>query len=330
MTTVASAARRAAAPRVRRAAGWRLHVDLASAAHCGTFEDALAPLAGATAIRLDDRRGSGAVSAYFESEPDRGDIQARLEVAAAAAGIEPPPFALVIVPDADWVKKSQARFPAIAAGRFEIRGSHIRKPAARGRIPIRLDAGAAFGTGQHETTRGCLLMLSRLARRLEPARMLDLGCGSGILAIAMAKLWGGEVLAADIDRLAVEVAAANARDNGVADRIRFVASRGFAHPALRTGEPFDLIVANILAEPLRRLATPLVRHLAPGGTVILSGLLHDERPAVVAAYAKLSVPLVDEVRLDDWSTLVLQKRLGRRVERRPGRRGAVRQPPGPG
>jgi ribosomal protein L11 methyltransferase len=179
-------------------------------------------------------------------------------------------------------------------------------------------------------------MISRLARRLRPVRILDLGCGSGILAIAMAKLWGGkpdwegEIIAADIDRLAVEVAAANAKDNGVADRVRLLTSRGFAHPALRRGAPFDLIVANILAEPLRRLAPALVRRLAPGGTVILSGLLEDEKPAVVAAYAKHSVPLVDEVVLDDWATLLLERRLGPASKRRPGRRGAVRPPPGPG
>jgi ribosomal protein L11 methyltransferase len=166
--------------------------------------------------------------------------------------------------------------------------------------------------------------------------MLDLGCGSGILAIAMAKLWAkgrgwtGEILAADVDPVAVEVAAVNARDNGVADRIDCSVSRGFAGPALRKAGPFDLIVANILAEPLIRLAPALVRRLAPGGTVVLSGLLHDEKPAVVAAYAKLSVSPVDEVRLDDWSTLLLQGK------RRPGAPlskktpGAVKPPPGSG
>jgi ribosomal protein L11 methyltransferase len=152
--------------------------------------------------------------------------------------------------------------------------------------------------------------------------MLDLGCGSGILAIAMAKLWGGAVVAADGDGSAVDVAAANARDNGVAGRVRVVQSRGFANPALGRGAPFDLIVANILAEPLRRMAPTLTKRLAPGGAAILSGILDGEKAAVVAAYANLSVAPVDEVLLGDWVTLVMC--------RRPGSRGAVRPPPGSG
>jgi ribosomal protein L11 methyltransferase len=301
--------------------GWRLDVEL-PAAHCDPFEAALAPLAGATAVRLDERRGTGAVSAYFDGEPPRAELAARIAVAAAAAGIEVPEVALASVPDADWVKASEARFPPIVAGRFEIRGSHVRKPAASGRIAIRIDAGMAFGTGLHESTRGCLVALDRLAAGLRPRRMLDLGCGSGILAIAMAKLWGDAVVAADVDGSAVDVAAANARDNGVAGRVRVVQSRGFANPALGRGAPFDLIVANILADPLRRMAPTLTKRLAPGGAAILSGILDGEKAAVEAAYARLSVAPVDEVLLGDWATLVMR--------RRPGSRGAVRPPPGSG
>jgi ribosomal protein L11 methyltransferase len=189
-------------------------------------------------------------------------------------------------------------------------------------VPIRLDAGMAFGTGRHETTRGCLIALDRLARRLRPRRMLDLGCGSGILAIAMAKLWPGEIVAADVDRDAVAVAKANAADNGVASRVAFVVSRGFASSGVRTAGPYDLIAANILAAPLVRMAPALTKQLLPGGTAVLSGLLDGEKAAVLAAYAKLSVAPVDEIGLDGWATLV--------VRRRPGRRAPVRPAPGSG
>jgi ribosomal protein L11 methyltransferase len=302
-----SAIRFPAAASSRKSAGWRLEIRLDSAEHCAPFEAALAPLAAATAVRIDDRNRSGSVSAFFSAEPDRADLDVRLALAAAAAGIAPPAPTLVIVPDSDWVRKSQARFPPVVAGRFEVRGSHVRAALAPGRIAIQLDAGAAFGTGQHESTRGCLIALDRLAPRSRPRRMLDLGCGSGILAIAMARLWRGEIVAADIDPIAVEVAAANARDNGVADHITVCVSRGFANPALR-GRPFDVVAANILAEPLIRLAPAIARRLARGGATILSGLLDEQKTAVLAAYSKVGLALADEVRLDDWTTLVLRRR----------------------
>jgi ribosomal protein L11 methyltransferase len=296
-----------AAGRARKPAGWRLEIRLASAAHCAPFEAALAPLAAATAVRLDDRDRSGSVSAFFADEPDRAELGVRLALAAASLGIAPPRPTLVIVPDADWVRKSQARFPPVVAGRFEVRGSHVRSRLAPERIAIRLDAGAAFGTGRHESTRGCLVALDRLGPRHRPRRMLDLGCGSGILAIAMAKLWSGDVIAADVDPIAVEVAAANARDNGVAERIRACVSRGFANPALR-GRPFDVIAANILAAPLVRMAPALAGRLARGGVAILSGLLVAQRAAVVAAYARAGLAPADEVALGEWTTVVLRRR----------------------
>jgi ribosomal protein L11 methyltransferase len=288
-------------------------VELAALGHYESFEAALAPVAGATSVQFDERRGTGSMSAFFDTEPDRAELEARLAVAAAAAETAPPPYTLASVPDADWVKRSEAGLPAIVAGRFEIRGSHVQEPTKAGRIPIRLDAGMAFGTGRHESTRGCLIALDRLARRLRPRRMLDLGCGSGILAIAMARLWKGIVVAADIDPVAVEVGAANAAANGVANRIAFVVSRGFANRRLRQSGPYDLVAANILAEPLVRMASTLSGQLVPGGMAILSGLLDGEKAAILAAYARLSVMPTDEVRVDGWATLVLRRRPGHRT-----------------
>lgn len=205
----------------------------------------------------------------------------------------------------DWVAESRAKLPAIRAGRFFVRGGHVRTRPPKGTLPILLEAGTAFGTGRHETTRGCLLMIDALART-PIARPLDLGCGSGLLALAMAKLWGVPVLAADNDPVAVAVARENAAANGVARLVRAIRSEGYAAPALKRRAPFDLVVANILADPLIALAPPLARHLAPGGRAILSGFLVAQEPALIAAHRKAGLRVERRLRLGDWSVLQLR------------------------
>ena len=155
---------------------------------------------------------------------------------------------------ADWLARTAEGFPAQPIGRFWVHGSHIAGPPPAGTLPIRLDAGLAFGSGEHASTQGCLLALERLASRRRFRRILDLGCGSGILAIAAARLWPARVIAADNDPVAVGVARANALSNGVGHRIRALASEGYRNPLVRAGGPYELIVANILADPLCELA----------------------------------------------------------------------------
>jgi ribosomal protein L11 methyltransferase len=244
------------------------------------------------------------LEALLDSEPDRSSLAAGIARAAAAAGIAVPDFALAPLPPRDWLAENRRQFPPLAVGRFFIHGSHFAGTAPAGRIAIRLDAGLAFGSGSHESTRGCLIAIERLARRRRFRRPLDLGCGSGILAIAMARLWRRQVAAADIDPVAVAVARENGRRNGVGPLLRPVASDGLASGALRRGR-YDLVVANILARPLERLAPSLARVRCRHARVVLSGLLAGQAAGVLAAYRAQGLALERRIRIGNWVTLLL-------------------------
>ena len=276
----------------------RLRLDPAEAE---AAEAALEPFA-ASVSRFEIAGGRcWDVEALVEGNPDRRAIRAAL------AGFGAPLFKPVA--ERNWVALSRRRLPAITAGRFYLRGEHVRGPTPRGKIALLIDAGTAFGTGRHETTKGCLLAIDRLARRGSRfARILDLGCGSGVLALAAAKLWkDAAVLAADNDKEAVRVARLNATLNEVEARVQVVASDGYAGAALRKRSPFDLVLCNILAGPLARMAPALGRHLAPGGRAILSGLLTSQEPEVLEAHRKRGLKLDSAIRLGGWSALVLRK-----------------------
>lgn len=286
----------------------RLVADAAEAA-----EAVLEPFALALSRYEVDGGRLWEVEALVEGTPDRRAIRAAL------ASFGKPSFAAV--PPKDWVAESRKALPAITAGRFYLRGSHVEGPTPRGKLALHIDAGAAFGTGRHETTKGCLLVLDRLARAGQRfPRILDLGCGSGVLALAAAKLWPDTVLAADNDPDAVRVARENAALNGLADRIRVIKSQGFAAAGLSRAGPFDLILANILAGPLIRLAPGLARNLAPGGRAVLSGLLTSQAADVLAAQQNQGLVLESQLRLGDWSVLLLVKPLKSRPLKPP--RGA--------
>jgi ribosomal protein L11 methyltransferase len=268
---------------------------------------ALQTLGGALVTAGPTKTGAVPVKIYLTAAPERAAVTALLAPAAAAAGVAVPDFQVEALPDLDWVAESQKALPPIRAGRFYVHGSHVGTPAPAAAIPILIDANAAFGTGRHESTRGCLIALSRLARRRRVRRPLDLGCGSGVLAIAMAKLWRVTVTAADNDRTALAVARANAGLNGVAARLRTVASDGYRNAALARSAPYDLIVANILAEPLAAMAGGLARHLADGGRAVLSGLLTRQERIVLAPHRLHGLALVERLRIGEWSTLVLSR-----------------------
>ena len=211
------------------------------------------------------------------------------------------------LPEIDWVTASLQGLKPVRAGRFLVHGHHDREKLQPNDIGIEIEAGLAFGTGHHGTTAGCLTVIGEVVRRENPRWMLDLGTGSAVLAIAMAKLTRRRVLATDIDPIAVRVAVENARLNQVGDLVRGETAIGFAHRAIAAAAPFDLIVANILAKPLMRLAPEMRNHLLPGGSVILSGILQRQRNAVIAAYVAQGFRHIRTLPREGWVTLHLKR-----------------------
>jgi len=247
------------------------------------------------------------VEALFEEKPDAGPLAARAAIAAATLGIEEPAIEIAALPPRNWLEENYQSFPPLRAGRFYVYGDHITARAPLGVIPIRLNAATAFGSGEHESTYGCLLALSDLARRNRRHHPLDLGCGSGILAIAMAKTWRCNVVAADIDPEAVRVTSLNAVKNRCGANIAASVSDGCIAPVLRQRGPYDVITANILARPLTRMARDLAPLLGRGGRLIMAGLLRTQEQMVLGAYRPLGLRLDRRYRLGAWTTLVLMR-----------------------
>ena len=246
------------------------------------------------------------VETVTDTAPDKASIVAAFSVAAMLAGAKVPEVSVVLLPQVDWLAENRRSFPPLDIGRIHVRGSHIEERPAPGRIDIVLDAAQAFGSGAHATTSGCLQMLQRVCKRGRPATVLDLGCGSGILAIAAAKLLpSARVTAVDIDPVSVETAAGNMADNGVARRVSTGVSIGYRSPMVRGAGRWELVMANILANPLMAMAPNLKSGLAPGGVAILSGLTTDQEARVIAAHRTQGLHLLDRLRIDGWSTLLV-------------------------
>ncbi|HMB77473.1 MAG TPA: 50S ribosomal protein L11 methyltransferase, partial [Kiloniellaceae bacterium] len=226
---------------------------------------------------------------------------------AAVAGIAAPDVVVAALPETDWVAESQKGLPALRAGRFFLYGSHFEGALPSDAIALLVEANAAFGTGRHESTKGCLLALSALAKRRRFHRVLDMGCGSGVLAMAAARLWPCRVLAVDNDPVAVKVARVNAALNGVARQVATARSEGYRAAEVAAAGPYDLILANILAEPLNAMARDLQCHLAAGGLAVLSGLLDSQARQVRLRHRAQGLRLCRRIRLGDWTTLILQR-----------------------
>lgn len=243
--------------------------------------------------------GDWQVAVYFENAPSATERTALARLAGDK-------FAVAELPDTDWVAKSLAGLAPVRAGPFLIHGSHDRGTVRANDIGIEIEAGLAFGTGHHGTTAGCLIAIDREAKTRPIANALDVGTGSGVLAIALAKRARAHVVASDIDPVATKVARDNVRLNGVGRFVRPLTATGLNHVTIEAAAPYDLIVANILAGPLVMLAPAIKRHLAPGGTVILSGLLIEQERRVAAAYRGQGLRFVAAVPLVEWSTLVFR------------------------
>lgn len=261
------------------------------------FEEDGYPLA---IVEIDEDKDIHEVSLYTDNDAEH--VEARMREAAGDVS-----FAREALPEIDWVARSLEGLKPVRAGRFFVHGAHDRAKRRIGDLAVEIEAGLAFGTGHHGTTSGCLDMIDAVVRRERPRNALDLGTGSAVLAIALAKLAHVPILATDIDPVATKVAAENARLNGVSAYVKTTTAPGFHHPAFAHHAPFDLIIANILARPLMRLAPEMARYVTPGGSLILSGILARQRDAVIAAYSAQKFRHVRTLPRQGWVTLHLKR-----------------------
>jgi len=291
--------------------------------------DALAEIhVDAAVAAFETPGGAWIVEAHFAEPPDAASLRDAVEATAGPQAAHD--LVIETVTARDWVAASLAGLKPVAAGRFLVHGSHDRARIPGHRIGIEIEAALAFGTGHHGTTRGCLLALDGwlkgrgaqqalslpLPRKRGREKILDIGTGTGVLAIAAAKALRARVVASDIDVRAAAVARANARANAVGPLVEVVHAGGLAARRLRARGPYDLVLANILLAPLKRLAAPIAGVLAPDARVILSGLLAEQAPAAIAAYRAQGLVLQARIPLDEWITLVLRRPIVGRVQSR--------------
>jgi ribosomal protein L11 methyltransferase len=274
-----------------------------------TLETGLWPPPDAITLELADPESDlWAVDAIFGSPPDEG----QLAVCLAAAGLVRSAVAVVNVPDVDWIAATLRELGPVRVGRFLLHGSHNREVRSRASVAIEIEAGTAFGTGHHGSTLGCLIALDALLKQARPRRVLDVGCGTGVLAIAACRAIHALTTATDNDPEAVRVARDNARLNRA--RIAIYRAEGVRHPRIRGRAPYDIILANILARPLTSLAADFGKLAATGGLVVLAGLRQSQERSVLAAYRDRGFRLVRRIRLEGWSTMVLRAP-GRRAQK---------------
>lgn len=255
---------------------------------------------------FETAEGNWDITVHFATPPDQAAVRDLVALASDRTAADAVTFAAV--EDKDWVRASLEGLVPVAAGRFLVHGGHDRDRVPANKIGIEIEAALAFGTGHHGTTRGCLLLLDEALRRTRPKNILDLGTGTGVLAIAAARVLRTKLLASDIDRRSVEVARANAQLNRAGPWVEVIFGNGFAAPAFNAHRKFDLVLANILANPLKALALPMRQHLAPGATVILSGLLPSQANAVITAYRTVGLVLRKKIEQDGWTSLLLRRR----------------------
>jgi len=245
------------------------------------------------------------VTVHFAQAPDQALL--RQAIASAASEDIAGTIAFDTIEAKDWVKASLEDLVPVPAGRFVVHGAHDRARVTPNKLGIEIEAALAFGTGHHGTTRGCLLLLDHVLKAHRPRRVLDLGTGTGVLAIAAAKALRQNILASDIDAPSVRVARENARLNEVGNWVQPIRATGFSAPEFPARGPFDLVLANILANPLRQLSGPLAAHLAPKAFVILSGLLNPQAGAVIAAYRARGLVPLRHLKIEGWSSLLLRR-----------------------
>ena len=273
------------------------------------FEKALDPYAVALMASLIENgpnKNEWKIEAIFDGKPDEEVLDVTLAIAAMSAAIDEPDWDLMPVPKKNWLRENLLDFPPLELGRYYIYGSHIENPKVpKGKIPLQIDAATAFGSGEHATTQGCLEAFEDALKMMQPKRILDMGCGSGILAMAAAKVLGDKVKidAVDIDPESVRVTADNIRINDVEKNINVFQSTGYGNVT----DQYDLIFANILARPLMEMASDLYAHLNENGLAILSGFLNGQKSWVMKAHAKAGLTFVKGYKIKEWSTVIVKR-----------------------
>ena len=283
------------------------------------------------ASAFEDSSGQWSLAIHFRAPPDEAAVRAL--IASAAGGAATAALTFETLAPTDWVRNSLEGLAPVDAGRFAVHTAHARERVRGKRIGIEIEAGLAFGTGHHGTTRGCLLALDRIAKaqsrrpaatggsglrgkRARPAHVLDVGTGTGVLAIAAAKVLLRPVLASDLDPRAVAIAQGNARINGVRGAVEIIHAAGLRAGTFRARAPYALIFANILLEPLKTLATPIARLVERNGQVVLSGLLASQAGTALASYRARGLVLARRMTLENWTTLILARPATRRATKR--------------
>ncbi|GLK64972.1 50S ribosomal protein L11 methyltransferase [Paracoccus kondratievae] len=257
---------------------------------------------GTGVFEIEDGSGRWEVGLYFTESPDE------VGLALLAAAWQAEPFVISELPEVDWVAHVRRELSPVEAGRFFVHGSHDTDKVPESAEALLIEAAMAFGTGHHGTTKGCLLALDRLINEgFAPQRIVDVGCGTAVLAMAAARSFPVIVLAGDIDPQAVDVARANVIANGLDGRVECVEAAGFDHPLIENAAPFDLVFANILKQPLIDLVPDMAKNIAPGGKAILSGILVTQADEVIAAYTAGGLQLERRDDLGEWSTLVVRR-----------------------
>ena len=286
---------------------WKVLFMLPAAA-VGTAEEAFNDIALAVSgFETDETNHIWTFDLLFEEEPDREELKRRLMLLSSLHNVAVPELDIQKLEQQDWLSKVAKSFPPLSIGRFYVHGSHVEDSPPAGSLAIQVDAGAAFGSGEHGTTSCCLEAMDWLAKRRSFRKILDMGCGSGILAIGAAKLWKTDVLAVDIDPIAVRVTQDNVLTNREQTRVTSAVSDGYNCEKIKKGAPFDLIVSNILARPLIAFAPDLVKNLAPDGIAILSGLLTSQESQVLSAHLMQGLKLEKRFVNQEWCTLVLKR-----------------------
>ena len=266
-----------------------------------TMSELFWPLPDAIGL-FDNKDGSWCVEASFSQMPD----EATLKEFVRLQNVSEFSLSFEEIPDADWVSLSQAGLHPVRAGRFFIHGSHDRARAHSHRWAIEIEAGQAFGTAHHGSTLGCLTAIDDLAKRNYFGRVLDIGTGTGVLAIAAARVWRAQIIASDLDPIAQLTAQENIRRNCAGSYVHAITATGLSHPLIRESSPYDLVIANILAKPLMAMAQDIAKALSPGGVVILSGITRKQARHVTAAYGAAGFICLARYTSSEWVTLTLR------------------------